>query len=160
MRAAPSVLTEDAGVGGDERSVVFGLDVPDSKADKDEDDGYFDDDDDRIDAGRFLDAADEEHGDHADDEDGGQVDHAVDDLAAGQGDGLPGACDEFDGKVDAEIVAQADDIGGPAYGYRCGSHCVFEHQVPADDPGDELADGGIGVGVGAAGDGNHRGELQ
>ena len=36
---------------------------------------------------------------------------------------------------------------------------VFEDEVPADDPGDQLAHGGVGVGVGAAGDGDHRGQL-
>ncbi len=37
--------------------------------------------------------------------------------------------------------------------------CVFQDQVPADDPRDQLAHGGVGVGVGAAGDGDHRGQL-
>ncbi len=36
---------------------------------------------------------------------------------------------------------------------------VLEDEVPADDPGDELAHGGVGVGVGGAGDGDHAGEL-
>ena len=36
---------------------------------------------------------------------------------------------------------------------------VFQDQVPADDPGDELAHRGIGVGVGAAGDRDHRRQL-
>ena len=36
---------------------------------------------------------------------------------------------------------------------------ILEHQVPADDPGDQLAHRRVGVGVGAAGDGDHRGEL-
>ena len=36
---------------------------------------------------------------------------------------------------------------------------VFQDQVPADDPGDQLAHRRIGVGVSAAGDGDHRGQL-
>ena len=36
---------------------------------------------------------------------------------------------------------------------------VFEDQVPADDPGENLAERGVGIGVGAAGDGNHRGQF-
>ena len=36
---------------------------------------------------------------------------------------------------------------------------VFEDEVPADDPGDEFAQGGVGVGVGRAGDGDHAGEF-
>ena len=36
---------------------------------------------------------------------------------------------------------------------------VLEDEVPADDPGDELAERGVGVGVGRAGDGDHTGQL-
>src|SRR5579871_3925645 len=36
---------------------------------------------------------------------------------------------------------------------------VLEDEVPADDPGDEFAHGGVGVGVSAAGNGDHRGEF-
>ena len=36
---------------------------------------------------------------------------------------------------------------------------VFEDEVPADDPGDEFAEGGVGVGVGRSGDGNHGREF-
>src|ERR1700730_14725278 len=36
---------------------------------------------------------------------------------------------------------------------------VFEDEIPADDPGDEFAHGGVRVGVGAAGDGDHGCEL-
>ena len=36
---------------------------------------------------------------------------------------------------------------------------VLEDQVPADDPGHELAEGRVGVRVGAAGDRDHGREL-
>src|SRR5215470_1744252 len=36
---------------------------------------------------------------------------------------------------------------------------IFEDEVPADDPGDDFAHGGIRIGVGAAGDRNHGGEF-
>ena len=36
---------------------------------------------------------------------------------------------------------------------------VFQNQVPADDPGDQFAHGGVGIGVRAARNGDHRGEL-
>jgi hypothetical protein len=36
---------------------------------------------------------------------------------------------------------------------------VFQNEIPADDPRDELAHGGVGVGVGAAGNGDHRSEF-
>ncbi len=59
--------------------------------------------------------------------------------------------DEFENAV--EVLAPGD-------GDRRGSDCVFEHQVPADDPGDEFAHRRVRVGVGAAGDRNHRRELR
>ena len=37
---------------------------------------------------------------------------------------------------------------------------VFEDEVPADDPGDELAEGGVGVCVGRASDGDHRSQFR
>ena len=36
---------------------------------------------------------------------------------------------------------------------------VFEDEVPADDPGENFAERGVGIGVGAAGDGDHRGQF-
>src|SRR5215471_4970406 len=36
---------------------------------------------------------------------------------------------------------------------------VFKDKVPADNPRDKFAHGGVGVCVGAAGDGNHGGKL-
>ena len=36
---------------------------------------------------------------------------------------------------------------------------VLEDEVPADDPRDQLAERGVGVGIGRSGDGHHRGEL-
>ena len=37
---------------------------------------------------------------------------------------------------------------------------IFEDQIPADDPGDQFAHGGVGISVGAAGHRNHGGELR
>src|SRR5262249_6443105 len=40
-----------------------------------------------------------------------------------------------------------------------GAEEIFENEVPPDDPGDELTERRVAVGVRAAGDRNHRGEL-
>ena len=61
---------------------------------------------------------------------------------------------------EAEFLDEGDKVAGPADGDGGGGEEVFEDEVPADDPGKELAHGGIGVGVGAAGDGDHGGELR
>src|SRR5271154_1040836 len=47
---------------------------------------------------------------------------------------------------------EADTYGHVADG-------VFQNEIPPDDPGDEFAHRGVRVRVGAAGDGNHRGEF-
>ena len=62
-------------------------------------------------------------------------------------------------QVDAGAREQPLHVAAPADGHRHRADRVFEDQVPADDPGEQLAQRRIGVGVGAAGDRNHRGEL-
>ena len=59
----------------------------------------------------------------------------------------------------AEPVEHVDQVRGEADADGHVADRVFQDQVPADDPGDQLAHGGVGVGVGAAGDGNHRGQF-
>ncbi len=61
--------------------------------------------------------------------------------------------------MEAEPVEQIDDVRGEADADAHVGAGVFEDQIPADDPGDELAERGVGVGVGGAGDGNHGGQL-
>ncbi len=61
--------------------------------------------------------------------------------------------------VNAEILKQADDIAAPT---RCDggrAEGVLENEVPANDPGEELAESGVAVGIGRAGNGNQRGKL-
>ena len=61
--------------------------------------------------------------------------------------------------VDAEIVQDAGHIPRPA-DRDCGrADHVFEDQVPADQPGDELAHRGISVSISRSGDRNGRGHL-
>ena len=54
---------------------------------------------------------------------------------------------------------QRDEVPRPAHRHRRGGKEVLEDQVPADDPGDELAHGGVAVGVRRPGDRDHRREL-
>ncbi len=63
------------------------------------------------------------------------------------------------GDVDMEVAQKARHIARPADGDRRRAESVFEQQVPADDPGDEFAHGGVGVGIGAARDRHGRGHL-
>src|SRR5258705_10098398 len=56
-------------------------------------------------------------------------------------------------------MQERDNIARPADGDGGGAHGVFEDEVPTDDPGEDLAQGRIGIGVGAAGDRQKRGEF-
>src|SRR5271155_5117529 len=61
--------------------------------------------------------------------------------------------------MQAEPIEQGDHVGGETYADGHVAYGVFQDEVPADDPGDELAHGGVGVSVGAAGNGDHGGQL-
>ena len=71
----------------------------------------------------------------------------------------PGGPASEAGTIEADVVHQAAEIARPADGHRRRAERILENQVPADDPREDLADRRVGVGVGAAGDRHHRGEL-
>src|SRR6476660_3415130 len=50
------------------------------------------------------------------------------------------------------VLAPGDGDGRRGYG-------ILEDQIPSDDPGDQLAHRGVGIGVSAAGERNHGGKL-
>ncbi|MNV22306.1 hypothetical protein D3C71_1132730 [compost metagenome] len=54
---------------------------------------------------------------------------------------------------------ETDQVRRPAHRDRGRGEQVLQHQAPADEPGHAFAQGGVGVGVGAAGDRHHRREL-
>src|SRR5437588_11029088 len=61
--------------------------------------------------------------------------------------------------MDAEASKKGHQVAAPSGGDRSCSECIFDNQVPADDPGKEFAEGGIAIGIGGAGHGNNRGKL-
>ena len=63
-------------------------------------------------------------------------------------------------QVQSEAQENTLEKATPAYGHRHRPHRVFENQVPADHPRDDLAQRRIGVGVCAPRNGDHRGELR
>ena len=105
-------------------------------------------------------------GEDEDDEEGGNVEAEVPagivEVVAGE---ILEAVRKIGGRypsragMQAEPIEQVDDVGGEADADAHVGAGVFEDQVPADDPCDELAEGGVGVGVSRAGDGNHGGQL-
>ena len=112
---------------------------------------HLDDDENGVDGGAFLGADDEQPGDGKRDDHGGQVDEAA---------GI-GTVDQRHGQVDAgEAFQHADRIARPADRDRAGGDGIFQHQRPADDPGHQLPEGGVAVGIGGAGDRDHGGKLR
>ena len=62
---------------------------------------------------------------------------------------------ESRGNIDAEVMEEFNGVAGPSDG-DCGrGEQVFQNKVPANDPGEEFSEAGVGVGVGATGGGNH-----
>jgi len=62
---------------------------------------------------------------------------------------LRGRGREARGNVEPEQPEQGHEVTRPADAHGRGAGRVFEHQVPPDDPGRELAHGGVRVRVGA-----------
>ena len=62
-------------------------------------------------------------------------------------------------KVDTQPSQQLHDVGAPAGRDRGRPECIFENQVPADDPGEDFAQRCIAIRVGRSRDRNQRSEL-
>lgn len=63
------------------------------------------------------------------------------------------------GDDQAGSAHQRLEVVGPTDGYRHVAHGVFDDQVPADHPGDQFAQRGVGIGVGRPRNGHQRGEF-
>ena len=98
--------------------------------------------------------SDQERRQDCEDHDRGDVHDPLD--AAGR---LPRPMPPFVGNAHPDEFENAVEILAPGDGDRRGPDCVFEHQVPADDPGDEFTHRGVPVRVRAACDRDHRREL-
>ncbi len=60
----------------------------------------------------------------------------------------------------SQLLHEAVEVARPTGCDRRSAKGIFEGQVPADDPCDKLAQSGIAVGVGRAGNGNDGGKLR
>jgi hypothetical protein len=148
------------------------IDVHEAEADHQKHDRHLDDDDEVVEAGGLLDADDEECRHEADEKHCRQVDDRAG-LSEPFGLGQDACSIEFRGlgilewrvgqrrgHVDPECLShEGREIPRPTHGDgRCAEQ-ILEDQIPADDPGDELAEGRIAIGVRASRDGNHAREL-
>ncbi len=63
-------------------------------------------------------------------------------------------------KMDADVFHQSVEISAPADRHGRSRRQIFQDEVPPDDPGEEFAERGIGIAVGAARHRNHGGEFR
>ena len=149
------------GIGRNERVPVAGVDVAHAEQDEQHDHRDLDGDDDRIERGRLLDADVADGGDRRDDRHGGQIDdgagaHQVQRVRAL----IEWRVRKRGRDVDVHLLQEADRVARPADRDGGDRKQVLQDQVPADEPGDALAERRVRVGVGAAGDRDHRGEFR
>ncbi len=62
-------------------------------------------------------------------------------------------------EVDAVVLKESDQGRAPTRSHGSGAKSVFQDKVPADDPGENLAQRGVAIGVGRTGNGYQRGEF-
>ena len=136
---------------GRERRPVLGLHELEAGEQEEEHGGQLDRDHGRVEARALADADHQQGGDRQHDQHRGEVDHRAGHGARGRA--HPGR------QVPAEAGQDALEVAAPADRDGHGPDRVLEDQVPADRPRDDLAERRVGVGVGAAGDRDHRREL-
>ena len=157
--AADPEIPEGAGVVRNEWRVVGAIDEAPADTDEDQYHRQLDDHDHRIGAGGLLDADHQEHGDQEHDDHRRNVGDPLHQAAVGKLDGFEWTRDQLSRQGDAERVQEGDYVCGPTDRNGGGADGVFEHKVPADDPGDPFAERRVGIGVGAARHRDHAGEL-
>ncbi len=134
--------------------------------DEGDDDGQLDRDDDVVDLRAFRHAHDQQCRHRHTDQESGEVEeigdwrtvdeHGNEFPADGMLDDMAGRAGQLDWNDQAEIAKQADDIARPAdRDDRCGKP-IFEQQQRAHDPGRELTNRGVAIGIGRPGNGESR----
>ena len=151
---------------GHEGMPVGGMNEADDGEDEDQNRNQLESHHHIVGRGRLADAAHQDHRKEHDDEKGGNIEAEVPagivETVAGQ---ILQAAGKISGRdpsragVQAEPVQQVDDVRGKTHADTHVGAGVLQNQIPADDPGDELAESGVGVGVSRAGNRNHRREL-
>ena len=133
-----------------ERIPVRHVDVRRGKHEEEEDRGELDEDEDAVELDALLRAAHEEERQKERDEDSRQVEDAA----------VLRRNDKLMRQHESRRGEKPDDVARPADGDGTRRDRVFQDEVPADDEGDELAQGCIGVCVGAARRRHDRGKLR
>ena len=159
--ARPAELAEGAGVRRNERVPVRGVHVQEAEADHEQHDRDLHVHDHVVEPRRLLDADDEQNRHRDDERDGGQIDDAAR-YARQRVRALHRERRRHERRrqIDAESMEERAEVPRPSHRHGRRAEEIFEHQIPADDPRDELAERRVAIGVRAAGDRNHRRELR
>ena len=64
---------------------------------------------------------------------------------------VPARAGERCRQLDAKVAEQAEQIAAPSGGHGSSAKSVFQHQVPANDPGKDFTQRGVAVGVSRTG---------
>ena len=104
--------------------------------------------------GGFAHAAHQQQGQNEDDEKTRNVE-----ICTGGVTSSPDRTGPFVRQSDAKSGELCFRVSAEAYCDGDITDCVFQDQVPTDDPGEDFSQSRVGIRVGAAGDGNHRGQL-
>ena len=130
-----------------ERRVVRRLDVEEPDDHDEEHDADLEDRHGAVHARADLGAEHEQRGEEPDDDDWRDVD-------------MEGAETEVRVPVEAHEPHEVVEVHAPVFRDDRAGHEHFEDEVPSDDPRHDLADGGVGEGVGGSGDRHDRREFR
>ena len=132
----------------------MGVDVSGTAKNKEDDDGEFDDHDGVVEIRGFPNSDHQECSDGQTNQDGRQIEEgptlAPLAMAENKRGGTKGGRD-----VEAKVVKEFDGISRPAHRHRGGGKEVFQDEIPTNNPGQKLTQGGIGIGIGATRGGDH-----
>ena len=159
--AAPAELPELPGIRRNERMPIAGMDIAHSGEDEEHDHRDLEGDDDGVRPRGLADTDIAQDGDRGDDEHRGNVQpgaRGYDGIGAGAA--IERGLRQRGRQMQAELRQQTRHVARPPDRDGSDRKGVLQNQVPADEPGKDLAERGMCVGVRAPRHRNHRGELR
>src|SRR5208282_924748 len=124
--------------------------------DNQNDDGYFQDDDETIEDGGFFCSLDEKGRQQQQDEEGWNIDNSARSRFPHP---LERRVTPLIRNAKSKPIQHAVEVFAPGDGDRGGAHSVFQHEIPADNPGHQFTHGCVGIGIGAARNRDHGSKL-
>ena len=157
--AADAIFAPHASIGRDERRQMARRHIRQPEQDHQQHDGHFYQHHGAVEARGFAHPHHQQGGQRQHQHQSGQVDDRAGEMHRAQIGARQRRVGEGGGKGDAEARQQIEEIGRPAHRHSRSGDAIFQHHVPADKPRHKAAHGGVSVGIGAAGMGNHAGKF-